>query len=182
MIGTNGNQTTGRTIAGWIDMKTIELSQGKVALVDDADYDGLSKFKWHAIKGQSTWYAVRNAPICADHKNPRTTVQMHRVILSAKRGQFVDHANGNGLDNRKENIRICDKSQNAMNRRVPKHNVAGIKGVRFDHGHWDARICVHGKNIYLGRFDTSAEATRAYNAGARRYFGEFARLNSEPNV
>ena len=101
-------------------MKEIKLTQGKVALVDDRDYEALNCFKWYVtnpIKTRS--YAVRSQQISP---NVREKLRMHRVILQTPHGLLTDHINGNGLDNRRENLRIVTSSQNSMNRRLSKGN------------------------------------------------------------
>lgn len=155
------------------NMKTIPLTEGKVALVDDADYDRVAAFKWRAywyncIAG---WYAVRPHNIL-----------MHRFILDAPKGTYVDHIDHDGLNNTRANIRLCSKSQNQWNHK--KHgNRQPYKGVfsrpeHKDHPHpWQARITCRYKTHYLGSFTTAEEAAEAYNRAAIHYFGEFAYLN-----
>jgi hypothetical protein len=155
-------------------MKTIPLSQGRVAIVDDRDFETLNRYKWYAQKIGNTLYAARHAT--GRHR----TIYMHRQIPGiTDPGIFVDHRNGNGLDNRRQNLRLATKTENARNRPAPKNNTSGFKGV-----HWHkqgnayrARIKVNGKNIHLGLFPTPTEAARAYDQAARKYFGEFARTN-----
>src|SRR4030067_2579990 len=95
-------------------MKKIPLSRGMVTLVDDLDYEWLSQWKWYAARGGATFYAGRSLPRSAEG---RGAVWMHRLILSVPPGIDVDHRNGNGLDNRRINLRSCNRSQNACNMR-----------------------------------------------------------------
>ncbi len=154
-----------------VSMKTIPLTQGKVAIVDDEDYEELSKYNWSALRGGSGVYYARR-------KKDKKMLIMHRIILNAKYGEMVDHINHNGLDNRKENLRICTNSQNQMNR---KRNigVSKYKGVHWSkHSNkWRARITKNGKNAHLGLFGSEKDAARAYNKKATILFGEFALLN-----
>ena len=153
-------------------MAEIKLTNSSsVAIIDDSDKGIVDKFKWRAVKGRNTYYAASTI----DGK----PVLMHRMILGIKgRYNHVDHKNGNGLDNRRENIRLCSCSQNNINRPKYKNNRAGIKGVNtFKNGKFGARITIGGKLIHLGTFSTSEEAGRAYDKFARIHHGEFANLN-----
>jgi hypothetical protein len=154
-------------------MKTIPLTHGMVTIVDDQDYDLLSQWKWSAHWGETkTYYASRV-------ENGKT-ILMHRQILNAKSNQWVDHKDGNTLDNRRDNIRLCSRSQNMRNRKVPVNNRLGIKGVRVKNGRYEARIMSDKRAIFLGGFETALEATLAYNAASLKYHGEFGRLNIIP--
>ena len=149
-------------------MKTISLTQGKEAIVDDDDFERVSKYKW-CYDGEG--YATAN--VCGKQ------TRMHRFILNAQPGQHVDHANMAGLDNRKENIRICNNSQNHANIGLRSDNTTGYKGVSFikRDNIFQAKIQVHGHHMNLGSFNNPKEAALAYNKAASLYFGEFARLN-----
>lgn len=160
-------------------MKKIPLTQSKFALVDDADHDWLSQWKWCYHGGG---YALRS----------RDGKLMHRLILDAHKGQQVDHANRNGLDNRRENLRFCDHSQNAANSRLATSNTSGYRGVirhwppewrrKGYSPSWTARIQVHKKVISLGYYKSPESAAMAYNEAARKYFGQFAYLNEVYNA
>jgi hypothetical protein len=150
-------------------VKIIPLSQGKRALVDDADYEYLSQWKWCFGAG----YAVRT-----DRTGREKSVRMHLVIMNAPQGMEVDHRDGNGLNNQRHNLRLCTSTQNKHNRRPFKNNPTGYKGVYLFQGkYWRAKIAINKKQIHLGQFKTAIEAARAYDAAARKYFGEFAWLN-----
>jgi hypothetical protein len=157
-----------------LDMRHITLTKGRVAIVDDADYEVLSRKKWSCGgNGHGNIYAFRT-----DNKR---TVFMHRVIIDAKNGETVDHKNGNGLDNRRMNLRTCTNSQNSMNR-IPKRKriYSSLKGITRDKtGRWKACIYVDKKRHHLGMYDKAEDAASAYDSAATKYFGEFARLNSQ---
>jgi hypothetical protein len=149
--------------------KEIKLNHGKVAIVDDLDYALLSQYKWKANGGYNTWYAYR----CEGNK----TIAMHREILCASKGVQVDHANGNGLDNRRINIRLCTQSQNNANIGKTSRNQSGFKGVTKSHRKWVASLSKDGHKILIGSFNTKQEAAQAYDEAARKYHGEFAKTN-----
>jgi hypothetical protein len=153
-------------------MAEITLSGGYVALVDDEDLPMLAAFRWRAMKmhGQDRYvYVVSGA---------KKVVAMHRLITGAPKGLVVDHINGNRLDNRKENLRVCTHAQNLMNRASKRK----FKGVRLrEGGRWQAAIRVGGVRHCLGGFETAEEAARAYDDAAVRLHGEFARLNFRRN-
>ncbi len=153
------------------DMKEILLTKGKKTIVDDVDYDMLSQFKWCY---SPTGYAVRRAPLEA-----YALLYLHRVLLEAKDGEYIDHINGDRLDNRKDNLRKCSMSENLMNRGKQKNNSSGYKGVSLDKSRnkWQAQIQKNGKNISLGRFYTREDAARAYDKAAVEFHQEFSRIN-----
>jgi hypothetical protein len=159
-------------------MKTIPLSQGLVAIVDDDDFESLSAHRWYAhCPNGATWYAVRNGKV-GEH---RKRFYMHRVVLSAPKGAIVDHIDGNGLRNTKSNLRICTYSENARNRIGVKTNPSGFKGVKrkphLRKRPWVASIQTNKKVVHLGCFATPEEAARAYDEAALLFHGPFARLN-----
>lgn len=161
----------------------ITLTRGQVALVDPIDSD-LAQFKWNAgrafVKGKYYgFYAVRAMPIGV---KPRSQ-SLHRVVMERVIGrpltsnEFVDHINGNSLDDTRANLRIATRSQNAFNSRRPITNKSGYKGVYWhkDNKIWAAKIKVNQKLIHLGYFHDPEEAHAAYLAAAQKYAGEFAR-------
>jgi hypothetical protein len=154
-------------------VKEIIISDGTTVIVDDDDFDRLSQWKWSA---HGEGYAMRGEHI-GNRKYKYFT--MHREIIGAKKGEIVDHINGNKLDNRKENLRIANRSQNATNSKHRK-NESGYRGVCMDKRRWlwKAEIRVgEGKRSFLGYYDNKLEAARAYNEAAIKYHGEFAKLN-----
>jgi hypothetical protein len=147
-------------------MKQIELSQGKVALVDDEDFEYLSQWKWCVLGNRGKRYAFRRAG--------GKGVLMHRIISNAPPDMVVDHIDGNGLNNQKGNLRVCTNTENVRNQTRIKN---GYKGVSRDKQAWRSRIFVNKKFISLGRYDTPEEAAKAYDKAARKFFGVFARPN-----
>lgn len=157
-------------------MKEIKLTQGKVALVDDEDYEYLNQWRWQFSNG----YARRNIKLL---NGKRSSQSMHRLILNTSSLELlVDHINGNKIDNRKENLRTCNIYENALNRGVKKENKLRIKGVSFkkERKKYVAVIQVNKKQLHIGCFACPIEAARAYNAAALIHHGEFARLNEIP--
>lgn len=155
-------------------MKEIPLTRGKVAIVDDEDYERLNVHKWCVMRGGAAWYACRGTytPGRGSH-----TLLMHRVILSAPRGVQVDHKNSDGLNNTRGNLRLATISQNGLNARIRKDNTTGYKGIWQSGLRWAARIRCQGKRMHLGVFSSPEAAARAYDKKALELFGEFARLN-----
>lgn len=160
-------------------MKEIQLTQGKIALVDDDIFDYINQWKWCAAKDNYTWYAMRTIGL----RPFKTTVAMHRIITKAQDEYEVDHRDGDGLNNQMYNLRVCTSSQNQMNKRVQKNNTSGFKGVFESGKRWQAAIKVANKRTYLGSFVTPEEAARAYDKAAKELHGEFAYLNfpNEPH-
>ena len=157
--------------------KEIILTQGKVAIVDDEDFDELNKLKWHADKRQNgKFYAVRKS-ICINGKY--INQKMHRMIVGDKSGLHTDHIDGDTLNNRRSNLRICTHQQNMMNKCVSKVNKSGYKGVIYVKSRkmYKASITLNRKIIQLGYFYYIKQAAIAYNAAALKYHGEFANLN-----
>lgn len=158
-------------------MRTIQLTQGQVALVDDADYEWLSQWKWCvSVRRGGKFYAVRRLPNNPDGSKGKIEY-MHRAVANCARELFVDHANTNTLDNRRHNLRACTASQNSCNRRV--RAACGYKGVSWHNldMRWKASICVNGEIRSLGYYDSKIAAAISYNIAAVQLHGEFARLN-----
>lgn len=154
-------------------MKEIQLTKGYVALVDDSDYEWLSKFKW---RYNSAGYAARHSPW---ENGTRKTIYMHVLIGNGRPGFEVDHINHDKLDNRRSNLRVCTKKDNSHNRPIGRNNTSGYKGVFSNKNR--KRWLVYIKNQYVGCFDDKIEAAKAYDAKARELYGEFACTNFEPD-
>jgi hypothetical protein len=138
-------------------MREISLTQGKTALVDDEDYEYLMQWNWHVASNR---YASR-AIMLPDGK--KTKISMHRIIMSCPEFYEIDHINRNTFDNRKSNLRIVSRKQNADNRKnLFKNNTSGAKGVCFHNGKWQASYRNNGLLTYIGRFNTIEEAKEAY--------------------
>lgn len=155
----------------------IPLSGGFTALVDAEDFERVAAYRWHPRKSGKHIYAQTG------FRRPggkSTTLQMHHLILPQQLGVEVDHRDGNGLDNRRTNLRYASRSQNQANTVFARRNSSGFKGVRrHKYGKlWQARISYENKQMYLGSFFIPEDAARAYDAKATELFGEFARLNS----
>lgn len=145
-------------------------------LVDDEDYDELNKYKWHISLG----YACRAKYLrTKDGKSMKKNVKMHRVITNAPDHLEVDHINGDRLDNRKENLRLCTRSENCFNRGVQRNNKLGIKGVDKYKELYRASIKINRKKKHIGYFKTIEEAQKAYEAKAKELFGDFYRGNAK---
>ncbi len=147
--------------------------------MDAEELARLSQYSWHAHKANGKWYAARNVRIGPEGKKTKTVkIRMHNFLLS---GMRVDHKNGDGLDNRRENLRVCNQQQNTSNSKKPITNTSGFKGVTWskERNKWAAQIMVKQKHLHLGYFvfDDLEKAARAYDRAAIKYFGEFANLN-----
>lgn len=154
--------------------KRIPLTKGKFAIVDDCDYDELSKHKWQWSNKGEFGYACRT-----DHStSPKTTVYMHRVVCPSPEGKHTDHINRNGLDNRRINLRSVTPQQNSWNQKTTSGSSI-YRGVIWSQRHraWIVRIRVNNELIYLGQRKGEAAAAALYDKAALRYFGEFATLN-----
>lgn len=146
-------------------------------LVDDEDFELVSKYRWClAVRGK-TRYAY-----CIEKENRSVIIYMHRLIL-ANPAQHVDHKDQNGLNNQKSNLRLGSKAQNLMNRGVNKNNKTGFKGVSFNPRTKKYRVAIMYKRKWIsgGEFINSSLAAKRYNELALRHFGEFAKLNTIPN-
>lgn len=168
------------------DAVEVTLLRGQIALVDASDLERVQGFKWYAVRQgccrRGKQYTYDTHIVCA-RINHRTTY-LHRFLLDAPRGKVVDHVNGNPLDNRRANLRICERSQNNANSRVPSNSSSGYKGVglykpkSWTVAKWRAQIQKDGVKKVIGYFDSAEDAAKAYDEEAVRMFGEFAKTNA----
>lgn len=149
-------------------MKLIPLTKGMFAMVDDADYPVLSRFKWHASKDGKTFYP-QNVNFG----------RMHSVLVTACKPLEVDHIDRNGLNNQRSNLRICTHQQNNWNQGKKKPGTSKYKGVSWFPARkkWMAKMRIKGKNTHLGCFQNEDDAAKCYDKHAALHFGEFACFN-----
>lgn len=158
-------------------MKEIPLTQGKFTTVSDEDYDWLNQWKWCAVKGHNTFYAMR----ANNSSGMRSGLKMHRLILGLTDPKIsVDHIDGNGLNNQRNNLRACTHQQNSMNRQATKNGASKFKGVSWfsETQKWVASLRHNKKYYHLGYFDNEIDAAKAYNDKAIEMHGDFARINA----
>lgn len=163
-------------------MKEIKLTRGYFAKIDDEDYDYISQFSWQAIpKGNDRVYARRSKRVGPRSEGRQDHFYMHREIINAKKGEYVDHINHVTLDNTKGNLRKCTNAENSKNNRgQPSQRIhSKYKGVKknLNSTTFSARITVDGVCLYLGSYKTQEEAAEAYNNAALEHHKEFAFLN-----
>lgn len=158
----------------------IRLTKGHFALVDEADYDEVNRWSWYSRPAPHGNYAAHWGVI-PGHRNRAKNIFLHHFLMGVR--QRVDHINGNGLDNRRANLRLCTHAQNMMNRRKFKNSTSKYKGVsiwknkRGEASGWTVNLYANRKQVHLGIFSDEIEAARAYDTAAKKHFGEFARLN-----
>jgi hypothetical protein len=155
--------------------RRIRLTQGKYAIVDVEDYGRLSKLKWYAHRSFCTYYALSSSK----QRRGGKILFMHRVILNVPEGMVVDHINGDGLDNRRANLRVCTVAQNNCNRRAQRNCSSKYKGVTRTGKRkpWRAVITINKRTRSLGSFESEVEAAKAYDKAAKKCHGEYASLN-----
>jgi len=179
-------------------------------LIDAEDWEKISQHKWHMRRNKNQngwcdqyyvrtmipmpegkWYTYKNKD-GSDYKHKQQgSVQLHRFLMDPPSDMVVDHINGDTLDNRRSNLRICTRIENFRNRKRSKNNTSGYKGVHYAQKTkdmineltkpWIARLSLVGKRLYLGNYSTPEEAGRAYDEAAKKHYGEFAKLNFPEN-
>lgn len=163
-----------QNVRGTLNMtKTIPLSRGKTAFVDDEDYENLIRYRWYAKPSNRNWYAVTY------NNKSKKQINMENFIIDNPNGLIIDHINRNGLDNQRKNLRLATKTQNLRNSRKRRNTSSKYKGVSLykRYNKWEANIRVNKKLLHLGFFDDEKEAAMAYNEAAKKHFGDFANLN-----
>lgn len=163
------------------EFREIHLTQGKVAIVDVADYQTLNQHKWYYSQG----YAHRQRHLyMVNGKAKKITILMHREIIPTSKDLEIDHWDGNGLNNRRYNLRESTNSQNQANQVANPNKSSSYKGVLLNKGQhqYYARIRINGDLKYLGSFTNELDAAREYNRAAIEFFGKFARLNDIPEI
>ena len=159
-------------------VKEIPLTQGEVALVDDEDFEWLTRWAWclRQEKGALQKYAH-----CAWRRpdGRKTTMKMHRLIMAAKPGVIIDHIDRDGLNNQRGNLREVTPRESSINGSKRSVNTSGYIGVSWDKskGKWEAYVSRGGKKIFIGRFSTAEEAAIARDAAAKIHYGAIAVLN-----
>lgn len=160
----------------------ISLNKGKTTIIDAEDYNKIKMYTWRTFKCKNTCYVTSDASVSGGLR--KKTLLLHRLILDLKRGISVDHINGDGLDNRRNNLRIATKQQNGFNRNKNKERngkkcSSKYKGVGWHTRDklWYAQNKNNYKMIHLGYFKSEEEAARAYDRKAKELFGEYAKLN-----
>lgn len=159
------------------DVTKIKLTQGQWAVIDTADIPSVQAHRWHAVWAPTAhgFYAGSNIRKC---NGTQKSIKMHQLILPLENTLQVDRINGDGLDNRKINLRPATPTQNQYNRGRQRNNTSGFTGVSFKKScsKWQARITLNGKLLFLGYFDSPRAAYSAYRKSAEKYHGEFAKL------
>jgi len=161
-------------------MKTIPLTKGYVALVSDEDFECVNAHKWYAEVDSHTVYASRSS---SRRLGKRTMIKMHRFIMGVTDPTIeVDHKNHDGLNNQRENLRVCFRSQNMSNTRKRQGTSSQFKGVTWQEqdgksGKWKAQIRLNKRQTYLGLFSDPIDAAMAFDDAARQHFGAFALTN-----
>ena len=163
-------------------MLRIKLTQGKFALIDEQDLELIAPYTWCAAKEKEGYFTAVTRIAVKNGKQRQKSIKMHRLLMSESlsHGLVVDHINGNPLDNRRENLRICTRRENTLNSKKPKTNSTGYKGVSYSARmkKYKAAINVNSSFIHLGYFICPIEAARAYDKAALNHFGEFAKTNN----
>jgi len=153
----------------------VPLTQGFTAIIDIDDYAEISKFNWHFQESGGVGYAARQATVDERPTKQRQFIWMHHVIIGKHETMVVDHINGNGVDNRKSNLRHATCSQNQLNRKITSVGKSGFRGVYPHDGKWQSRLKINGKSHHLGTFETVELAAKAYISASIEMAGEYSR-------
>jgi hypothetical protein len=156
--------------------RKIDLGESYFTIVEPRDYYQIRRFKWCVWGTGKKFYAAR---VMVTGPGKTKIMYLHRQLLNAPKGVLVDHRNRDPLNNRRQNLRFATNSENVQNRGKRKNTTSKFIGVWFRkvNGKWESRITHKDKKIYIGCFDSEIDAAKAYDEAARKYHGEFARLN-----
>lgn len=152
-------------------MKKISLTQGAFAVIDNADYDKVKGYTWQLSKNQHRRYATSSVHTPMGKRK----ILMHHLILGVTNAVEIDHKDRDGLNNRRNNLRVATRAQNQANRPQKQNTTSKYRGVTLDRGRW--RVRISKKKKYLGSFDSEIQAAIAYDVAAKIKYGEFAQLN-----
>lgn len=157
-------------------MREIKLTRGKVARVSNADFAWLNAYRWYAEKLPTVWYARRKI---RRQGGIVRTVSMHQLLAAVMGFASPDHADGDGLNNQRKNLRPASQTEQNGNQGLRSNNTSGFKGVSWnkDCRAWESYVSKGRKRFRLGFFKTATAAARAYDGAAKQLFGEFARTN-----
>lgn len=155
-------------------MQIIKISQGYECTIDDEDFQFINSHKWKVLRSRKRIYASYSYG-----EKGNKSMLMHRLILDAKKGEYVDHINGNTLDNRRENLRLCTNSENLGNRGKQTNNTTGYKGVYKTESPLYYRCAIRKDNMVycLGTLKDKEKCAKLYDAASLHFYGEFAYLN-----
>lgn len=155
-------------------VKEIVLTRGQVAIVDDEDFERLNQFKWYAHLGGGRFYGARNDT----RENGYSKIYLHREVVGAKAGDIVDHIDQESLHDWRSNLRVCDRSRNALNHRRYSNNTTGYIGVAIENGNsFRAYRYINGRTIFGGLYKDIIECAKKSDEIAKEFHGEFAVLN-----
>lgn len=147
----------------------IQLTKNNFAEIDDDDFEVIKNYKWVTLNSRGRLYAISSWY----ENGVKKHILMHRLILGVEKGMCVDHIDGNGLNNKKENIRICSHGENMRNSKPRKHSQTGIRGVRFDFGKYFGRVYFNKKR-YQKVFSNIEDAAKWASEKRKELHGEFA--------
>lgn len=155
----------------------LQLTKGKVALIDREDYERVSEYKWHTHKGAGGY--LYGGTFTKSHEGSRSRILLHRFINNTPDGYETDHINGDTLDNRKCNLRTVTRSENQHNSKLRSDSTSGYKGVSWHKASnkWRVRINKDGRSVFTDYFTDIKEAALAYNLHATSLFGSYAKIN-----
>lgn len=159
----------------------LPLPCGRTFLIDAADYEWVSRYRWHS-SGRRRNYVATRVPGTGER------IKLHRLLLGAPAGREGDHIDGDGLNNTRANLRIATSSENNANRKRGRRSFSGFRGVYFIQQDyplarpWRAQISIGNKSRFLGYFGSAEAAAAAYDAAARKAFGQFAQMNFPQNL